>query len=119
MNKIIEKIEKAQLREDLPSFNVGDTVKVFAKIIEGKKERIQFFQGVVIRIQNGSTRKTFTVRKVVADVGVEKTFPFHSPKITKIDVLTEGKVRRSRLYYLRDRIGTKATRIKTKESKRV
>lgn len=115
MSNIIEMIEKEQLNPNLPVFHVGDTVKVSAKIIEGKKERIQAFQGVVIRMQNGSVRRTFTVRKVVGDVGVEKTFPLNSPKITKIDILTVGKVRRSKLYYLRDRIGTKATRIKTKE----
>jgi large subunit ribosomal protein L19 len=114
MSKIIEEIEKQQIRTDLPTFNVGDTLKVYAKIIEGKKERIQLFQGVVLKIQKGSVRKTFTVRKVVGDIGVEKTFPMHSPKITKIEILTKGKVRRSKLFYLRDRIGTKATRIKKK-----
>lgn len=117
MSKIIEKLEQEQMRADLPEFNVGDTIKVYAKIIEGKKERIQFFQGVVIKIQNGSVRKTFTVRKVTGGVGVEKTYPMHSPKITQIDVLVKGKVRRSRLFYLRDRIGIKATRIKKKVTK--
>lgn len=115
MSKIIEKLEKEQLRDDLPSFNVGDTIKVYAKIIEGKKERIQFFQGTVIKIQQGSVRKTFTVRKTVGDFGVEKTYPMHSPKITKIEVINKGKVRRSKLFYLRDRIGIKATRIKSKD----
>ncbi|HAR62843.1 MAG: 50S ribosomal protein L19 [Candidatus Margulisiibacteriota bacterium] len=118
MSNIIEKIESAQVRSDFPEFHVGDTIKVYAKIIEGKKERIQFFQGIVIKMQNGSVQKTFSVRKVVGDVGVEKTFPLNSPKITKIEIITAGKVRRARLFYLRDRIGTKATRIKKKETKK-
>ena len=118
MSVLIQEFEKAQERSDSPQLYVGDTVKIFSKIVEGKKERIQFFQGVIIKIQNGSVRKTFTIRKVVGGIGVEKTFPLHSPKITKIEILSRGKVRRAKLFYLRKRIGTKATRIKKKDFKK-
>lgn len=108
---VIEAIEKEQMRADLPDFRPGDTVKVHAKIREGEKERIQIFQGVVIRKRKGNTGATFTVRKVSYGIGVERIFPLHAPFVDKIEVLTRGKVRRSRLYYLRKLRG-KAARIK-------
>ena len=108
---IIEAIEKEQMRVDLPDFRPGDTVKVHARIKEGEKERIQVFQGVCIRKRKGNTGATFTVRKVSYGIGVERIFPLHSPFVDKIEVLTRGKVRRSRLYYLRKLRG-KAARIK-------
>jgi large subunit ribosomal protein L19 len=109
----IEKLEQEHLRMDLPQFKGGDTVKVHMRIIEGEKERIQVFQGVVLRVNRGKTDATFTVRKVSDGVGVERVFPMHSPYIERVEVLSEGKVRRSRMYYLRQRRG-KASRIKTK-----
>lgn len=115
MNQIIRELENEQLKEGRETFNVGDTIKVFYKVIEGKKERIQPFEGVVIRFQNGGVNKTFTVRKVVGGIGVEKTYLLHSPKITEIKVMRQGKVRRAKLFYLRDRIGIKATKIKAKD----
>lgn len=108
---VIEAIEKEQMRVDLPDFRPGDTVKVHARIKEGEKERIQIFQGVVIRKRRGNTGATFTVRKVSYGIGVERIFPLHAPLVDKIEVLTRGKVRRSRLYYLRKLRG-KAARIK-------
>ena len=110
---IIEKIEREQLRMDIPQFKAGDTVKVHMRIIEGEKERIQVFQGAVIRISKGTTNATFTVRKISDGVGVERVFPMHSPSIERIELVQEGRVRRSRLYYLRDLKG-KAARIKPK-----
>ena len=110
---IIEKIEREQLRMDIPQFKAGDTVKVHMRIIEGEKERIQVFQGAVIRISKGTTNATFTVRKISDGVGVERVFPMHSPSIARIEVVPEGRVRRSHLYYLRDLKG-KAARIKPK-----
>ncbi|MCG8533406.1 MAG: 50S ribosomal protein L19 [Desulfovibrionales bacterium] len=110
---IIEKIEREQLRMDIPQFKAGDTVKVHMRIIEGEKERIQVFQGAVIRLSKGTTNATFTVRKISDGVGVERVFPMHSPSIERIEVVQEGRVRRSRLYYLRDLKG-KAARIKPK-----
>lgn len=110
---IIKKIESEQLRMDIPKFKSGDTVKVHMRIIEGEKERIQVFQGAVIRVRKGSTDSTFTVRKISDGVGVERVFPMHSPFIERVEVVQEGRVRRSRLYYLRDRKG-KAARIKPK-----
>lgn len=110
---IIRAIEQQQIKEDLPEFHVGDTVKVHYRITEGNRERIQVFQGDVIRRQGGSVRETFTVRKVSFSVGVERTFPVHSPKIEKIEVIRQGKVRRAKLYYLRDKVG-KAAKIKEK-----
>ena len=109
----IEAIERAQLRDDIPAFGSGDTVKVHYKVVEAGRERIQIFQGVVIKRQNGGIRETFTVRKMSFGVGVERTFPIHSPKIAKVEVVTRGKVRRSKLYYLREKVGKKA-RIKEK-----
>jgi large subunit ribosomal protein L19 len=108
---VIEAIEKEQMRVDIPDFRPGDTVKVHARIKEGEKERIQIFQGVVIRKRRGNTGATFTVRKVSYGIGVERIFPLHAPLVDKIEVLTRGKVRRSRLYYLRKLRG-KAARIK-------
>lgn len=111
MSKLIEEIEKKNLKEKVPSFKVGDTVKIFSKIKEGDKERLQGFEGIVIKRQGGSNRETFTVRKLVQGVGVERTYPLHSPKVANIQVLKSGKVRRSKLYYLREKIGSAATRV--------
>jgi len=108
MNEIIRKIEAEQCKENAPQFNVGDTVKVYAKIKEGNRERVQMFEGICIKKQGGSNRATFTVRKNSNGVGVEKTWPLHSPTIEKIEVSRKGKVRRAKLYYLRDRVGKKA-----------
>ena len=108
MNDIIKNIEAAQLKESVPSFNVGDTVRVSAKIKEGNRERIQVFEGTVIKRQNGGARETFTVRKNSNGIGVEKTWPLHSPNVEKIEVVRKGKVRRAKLNYLRDRVGKKA-----------
>jgi large subunit ribosomal protein L19 len=110
MSNIIDVIEKESLRTDLPEMKVGDTVKVYVKIKEGNKERLQAFEGVVIAFKHGSVRETFVVRKISYGVGVERTFPLHSPMIDHIDVLKHGKTRRAKLYYLRDRIG-KAARL--------
>lgn len=108
MNEIIKNIEAAQLKEIVPSFNVGDTVRVSAKIKEGNRERIQVFEGTVIKRQNGGARETFTVRKNSNGIGVEKTWPLHSPNVEKVEVVRAGKVRRAKLFYLRDRVGKKA-----------
>ena len=108
MNEIIKKIEEEQLKAEVPEFNVGDTVKVYAKVKEGQRERTQVYEGVVLKIQNGSNRTTFTVRKVSNGVGVEKTWPFHSPNVEKIEVVRKGKVRRAKLNYLRNRVGKSA-----------
>ncbi|MBN2397276.1 MAG: 50S ribosomal protein L19 [Deltaproteobacteria bacterium] len=105
---VLDMLEKEQMRLDIPSFRPGDTVKVHVKIVEGQKERIQVFQGSVIRKRAGQSRATFTVRKISSGVGVERTFPLHSPIIDKIEVVMRGRVRRSRLYYLRDLKGKKA-----------
>ena len=110
----METIEKEQMRMDLPDFAVGDTVKVYFKIVEGEKERIQVFEGVVIRKKKGGIGATFTVRKVSYGIGVERIFPLHSPRIEKIEIVNRGRVRRARLYYLRQLRG-KAARIKTKK----
>ncbi len=110
---LIRLVEATQLREDIPEFGPGDTVNVHIRVVEGDKERIQQFKGVVIAIRGGGTRKTFTVRKVSNGVGVERIFPLHSPKIVKIEVLRRGHVRRAKLYYLRQRSG-KSARIKEK-----
>ena len=110
---IIRAIEEQQKKQDLPEFNVGDTVKVHYRIIEGNKERIQVFQGDVIRRHGHTSRETFTVRKISYSVGVERTFPVHSPKIDKIEVVRRGDVRRAKLYYLRKKVG-KAAKIKEK-----
>lgn len=108
MNEIIREIEAAQLKENAPEFNVGDTVKVYGKIKEGNRERIQIFEGTVLKVQGGSNRETFTVRKLSNGVGVEKTWPLHSPNVEKVEVIRHGKVRRAKLFYLRDRVGKKA-----------
>lgn len=108
MSTIIEKIEKAQLKEHVDQFAVGDTVKVYAKIKEGDKERIQVFEGTVLKRQNGGIRETFTVRKTSNGVGVEKTWPLHSPSVEKIEIVRKGKVRRAKLNYLRTRVGKSA-----------
>lgn len=111
MTNIITEITKDQLRSDLPSFRPGDTVKVHVKIVEGTRERIQLFEGVVIKRRGGGVSETFTVRKISYGVGVERTFPVHTPKIAKLEVVRKGKVRRAKLYYLRNLRG-KAARIK-------
>ncbi len=112
MNKV-DLVEKARLRDDVPDFRPGDSVKVHVKVIEGTRSRVQVFEGVVIRRQGGGLRETFTVRKISFGVGVERTFPVHSPVIEQVELTRRGKVRRAKLYYLRDRVGKKA-RIKEK-----
>ena len=107
-NEIIKNIEAEQLKTEIPEFRVGDTVKVYGKIKEGNRERIQVFEGVVLKRQGGSNRETFTVRKLSNGVGVEKTWPLHSPNVEKIEVVRHGKVRRAKLFYLRDRVGKAA-----------
>ena len=111
MSEIIRSIEQAQLRTDLPAFNVGDTLRVFVKVVEGSRERLQAFEGTVIAKRNGSSRETFTVRRVSYGIGVERTFPLHSPRVDRIEVIRRGKVRRAKLYYLRGLSG-KAAKIK-------
>ena len=111
MSEIIRSIEQAQLRTDLPSFNVGDTLRVFVKVVEGSRERLQAFEGTVIAKRNGSCRETFTVRRVSCGIGVERTFPLHSPRVDHIEIIRRGKVRRAKLYYLRNLQG-KAAKIK-------
>lgn len=111
MNDIIKNIESAQLKAEVPEFRVGDTVRVHALIKEGNRERIQIFEGTVLKRQGGSTRETFTVRKSSNGVGVEKTWPVHSPHVVKVEVIRQGKVRRAKLNYLRDRVG-KAAKVK-------
>ena len=111
VNEIIKGIEAAQLKSEIPSFKVGDTIRVYAKVVEGSKERIQMFEGVVIKRQNGGVRETFTVRRIASGVGVEKTWPLHSPRVDRIEVVRRGIVRRAKLYYLRDRVG-KAAKVK-------
>ena len=108
MNDIIREIEAGQLKAEVDAFHVGDTVKVYAKVKEGTRERTQVFEGTVIKRQNGSNRETFTVRKNSNGVGVEKTWPLHSPIVERIEVIRKGKVRRAKLFYLRGRIGKKA-----------
>ena len=108
MNDIIKKIEAEQLKAEVPEFNVGDTVKVYGKIKEGNRERIQIFEGTVLKKQGGSTRATFTVRKNSSGIGVEKTWPLHSPNVERVEVVRRGKVRRAKLNYLRERVGKRA-----------
>lgn len=108
MNQIIKEIEDEQLKKEVPEFNVGDTVKVYGKIKEGNRERIQIFEGTVLKKQGGSNRATFTVRKNSNGIGVEKTWPLHSPNVEKVEVVRTGKVRRAKLNYLRNRVGKKA-----------
>lgn len=111
MNPIVRELGEGQLREDIPRFRAGDTVRVHVKVVEGQRERIQVFEGVVIQRRGGGISETFTVRKVSYGVGVERTFPLHSPRIDKIEVMRRGKVRRAKLFYLRNLRG-KAARIK-------
>lgn len=111
MNEIIKKIEEEQLKESVPEFEVGDTVRVHNKIKEGNRERIQIYEGTVIKRQGGSNRETFTVRKISSGCGVEKTWPLHSPFVEKVEIVRKGKVRRAKLFYLRDRVG-KAAKVK-------
>lgn len=107
-NQLIEKITASQLRDDIPEFRAGDTVRVHAKIVEGTRERIQIFQGVVIKRHGAGISATYTVRKISNGVGVERTFPVHSPRVAKIEVVRYGRVRRAKLYYLRERTGKSA-----------
>ena len=108
MNEIIKAIEEEQHKREVPVINVGDTVKVYGKIKEGNRERIQVFEGVVLKVQGGGSRATFTVRKTSNGVGVEKTWPVHSPNVEKVELVRKGKVRRAKLNYLRNRVGKKA-----------
>jgi large subunit ribosomal protein L19 len=108
MSKVIETLERGQLREGIPAFKAGDTVRVHFKVIEGQRRRVQVFEGIVIKRQGAGARETFTVRKQSFGVGVERTFPLHSPKIEKIEVVAVGDVRRAKLYYLRKKVGKKA-----------
>ena len=108
MSNVIETLERSQLRDGIPEFKAGDTVRVHFQVIEGQRRRVQVFEGIVIKRQGAGVRETFTVRKQSFGVGVERTFPLHSPKIEKIDVLARGDVRRAKLYYLRGRVGKKA-----------
>ena len=108
MNDIIKNIEAAQMKAEVPQFSVGDTVKIYGKIKEGNRERIQVFEGIVIKKQGGSVRATFTVRKNSNGIGVEKTWPLHSPSVEKVEVIRHGKVRRAKLNYLRGRVGKSA-----------
>ena len=111
MSDIIRELEKEQLRSDLPKLEIGDTVRVYVKVVEGNRERLQNFEGIVIKMQGGGIRKTFTVRRISYGVGVERNFPYHSPRIGRIEVVRHGVVRRAKLYYLRERTG-KAAKIK-------
>ena len=111
---VIESLEQMQLRDDVPEFKPGDTVRVHFQVIEGQRRRVQVFEGIVIKRQGSTSRETFTVRKQSFGVGVERTFPVHSPKIEKIERVTEGAVRRAKLYYLRDKVGKKA-RVREKQ----
>lgn len=115
MNEIIRSIEQKQLRTDLPKISIGDTVRVWVKVVEGSRERLQAFEGVVIAMRNGGVRETFTVRRVSYGIGVERTFPMHSPRVDHVEIIRSGKVRRAKLYYLRNLQGKAA---KLKEVKR-
>ena len=115
--KTLDAVDAASFKSDIPDFRAGDTLKVHVKVVEGEKERIQVFEGAVLRRSNGGIRETFTVRKVSYGVGVERTFPVHSPRIDKIEVVTRGRVRRAKLYYLRDLSG-KAARIQEQGQRR-
>src|SRR5438093_12761749 len=116
MSKVIESIERAQVREDLPQFKAGDTVRVHFKVIEGQRARIQVFEGIVLKRQGAGARETFTVRKQSFGVGVERTFPLHSPKVERIEVVSIGDVSRAKLYYLRKKVGKKA-RVREKQQR--
>jgi len=111
VHTLIKELEQSQIKAEVPEFNIGDTVRVHAKIVEGAKERIQVFEGVVIKRQGGSSRETFTVRRLSGGIGVEKTWPLHSPRVDRVEVVRRGIVRRAKLFYLRDRIG-KAAKVK-------
>jgi large subunit ribosomal protein L19 len=111
MSQIIRELEREQLREGLPKFSIGDTVRVFVKVVEGSRERLQAFEGTVMAKRNGGIRETFTVRRMSYGIGVERTFPLHSPRLDRIEVIRRGKVRRAKLYYLRGLSG-KAAKIK-------
>ena len=115
MSNIIRSIEQAQLRTDMPEISIGDTVRVWVKVVEGSRERLQAFEGTVIAKRNGGIRETFTVRRVSYGIGVERTFPIHSPRVDRVEVIRHGKVRRAKLYYLRSLQGKAA---KIKEAKR-
>ncbi len=108
MSKIINELEKEQLRTDLPELQIGDTVRVFVKVVEGSSERLQNFEGIVIKMQGGGIRKSFTVRRISYGIGVERTFPYHSPRSGRIEGVRHGEGRRAKLYYLRDRVGKAA-----------
>lgn len=108
MNEIIRNIEKEQFRTDMPDIAIGDTVRVYVKVVEGNRERLQAFEGVVISRKHGGLRETFTVRRVSYDIGVERTFPMHSRRVDRVEVIRHGRVRRAKLYYLRDRVGKAA-----------
>lgn len=114
---IVDIIEQENLKKDVPNFNIGDTVRVYVKVVEGERERLQAFEGIVIARKNGSIRESFTVRRISFGIGVERTFPIHSPRIDRIEVIRHGKVRRAKLYYLRDLTG-KAARVKEDITKR-
>ena len=116
LNEISRSIEQKQLRTDLPKISIGDTVRVWVKVVEGSRERLQAFEGVVIAMRNGGVRETFTVRRVSYGIGVERTFPMHSPRVDHVEIIRSGKVRRAKLYYLRNLQGKAA---KLKEVKRV
>lgn len=114
---LVDIIEKENIKKEVPDFNIGDTVRVYVKVVEGDKERLQAYEGIVIARKNGSIRESFTVRRISYGVGVERTFPIHSPRIDRIEVVRKGKVRRAKLYYLRDLTG-KAARVKEDITKR-
>jgi large subunit ribosomal protein L19 len=116
MSNVIETLERAQLRDDIPQFKAGDTVRVHFRVIEGQRSRLQVFEGIVIKRQGAGARETFTVRKQSFGVGVERTFPLHSPKIDKIEVMAIGDVNRAKLYYLRGKVGKKA-RVREKQQR--
>lgn len=116
---MIQDLENSLKKKETVSFNVGDTVRVFSKIVEGDKERLQPFEGTVIKKRGGGVREVFTVRKIVQGIGVEKTFPIHSPRVEKIKVLKSGNPKRAKLYYLRKRIGSRALRVEEVETKQV
>ncbi|MDL2220856.1 50S ribosomal protein L19 [Eubacteriales bacterium OttesenSCG-928-N14] len=108
MNEIIRSLEQKQLNTELPEIAIGDTVRVHVKVVEGSRERLQAFEGIVIAKKHGGSRETFTVRRVSYGIGVERTFPMHSPRIARVEVVRHGRVRRAKLYYLRDRVGKAA-----------
>ena len=115
---LIDEIEREGLKKDVPTFKVGDTVKVYVKVVEGGKERLQAYEGIVIAKRNGSIRESFTVRRISYGVGVERTFPLHSPRIDRVEVVSQGKVRRAKLYYLRDRVG-KSAKVRQKRTEKL